>query len=160
MTRDYSTHDTRESRRVAPRALRSRRIVHVAPHSDRSLSLRESLNPKRKTGGVPGPASRRPRRASARHTLPRVEMLRAVSRGLAARASATPLGGGESSARFLPARVWRPHGETMRTASADATATSSADGPAMPGWMGRPATDARADDEDEYFPARTPADDA
>ena len=36
MTRDYSTHDTRESRRVAPRALRSRRIVHVAPHSDRS----------------------------------------------------------------------------------------------------------------------------
>ena len=29
-------------------------------------------------------------------------MLRAVSRGLAARASATPLGGGESSARFLP----------------------------------------------------------
>ena len=86
-------------------------------------------------------------------------MLRAVSRGLAARASATPLGGGESSARFLPARVWRPHGETMRTASADATATSSADGPAMPGWMGRPATDARADDEDEYFPARTPADD-
>ena len=47
----------------------------------------------------------------------------------------------------------------MRTASADATATSSADGPAMPGWMGRPATDARADDEDEYFPARTPADD-
>ena len=86
-------------------------------------------------------------------------MLRAVSRGLAARASATPLGGGESSARFLPARVWRPHGETMRTASADATASSSADGPAMPGWMGRPATDARADDEDEYFPARTPADD-
>ena len=65
MTRDYSTHDTRESRRVAPRALRSRRIVHVAPHSDRSPSLRESLNPKRKTGGVPGPASRRPRRASA-----------------------------------------------------------------------------------------------
>ena len=59
MTRDYSTHDTRESRRVAPRALRSRRIVHVAPHSDRSPSLRESLNPKRKTGGVPGPASPR-----------------------------------------------------------------------------------------------------